>query len=177
MSDYAPISSANDGAALAAQLTAQTIWAKQFESYEQNGDFYAPVEGSGPNAIIKTKTDTSVGIGQKMKIRVESGFGDEPHYADETFATDDDFETLLHSEYELTVDLVRHATSYTERAEEVIGIRNELRDGIPGKLGDWLGRLKTEEARRYKSPLELRTMQAVRAAIDPQRIMNPAVLF
>ena len=40
-----------------------------------------------------------------------------------------------------------------------------------------LGRLKTEEARRYKSPLEIRTMQAVRAAIDPHRIMNPAVLF
>ena len=40
-----------------------------------------------------------------------------------------------------------------------------------------LGRLKTEEARRYKSPLEIRTMQAVRGAIDPHRIMNPAVLF
>jgi FAD/FMN-containing dehydrogenase len=40
-----------------------------------------------------------------------------------------------------------------------------------------LGRLKTDEARRYKSPLEIRTMQAVRHAIDPHRIMNPAVLF
>ena len=40
-----------------------------------------------------------------------------------------------------------------------------------------LGRLKTDEARRYKSPLEIATMQAVRAAIDPLRIMNPAVLF
>jgi len=40
-----------------------------------------------------------------------------------------------------------------------------------------LGRLKTDEARRYKSPLEIATMQAVRQAIDPQRIMNPAVLF
>ena len=40
-----------------------------------------------------------------------------------------------------------------------------------------LGRLKTEEARRYKTPLEVATMQAVRLAIDPLRIMNPAVLF
>jgi FAD/FMN-containing dehydrogenase len=40
-----------------------------------------------------------------------------------------------------------------------------------------LGRLKTEEARRYKSPLEIATMQAVRGALDPLRIMNPAVLF
>lgn len=40
-----------------------------------------------------------------------------------------------------------------------------------------LGRLKTDEARRYKSPLEIETMAAIRQAIDPQRIMNPAVLF
>ncbi|WP_029415588.1 FAD-binding oxidoreductase [Brevundimonas bacteroides] len=40
-----------------------------------------------------------------------------------------------------------------------------------------LGRLKTEEARRYKSALEIETMRAIRGAIDPKRIMNPAVLF
>lgn len=40
-----------------------------------------------------------------------------------------------------------------------------------------LGRLKTDEARRYKSPVEIATMQAIRAALDPNRIMNPAVLF
>ncbi len=40
-----------------------------------------------------------------------------------------------------------------------------------------LGRLKTDEVRRYKSPLEIATMTAIRQAIDPQRIMNPAVLF
>ncbi|CAN5424057.1 FAD-binding oxidoreductase [soil metagenome] len=39
-----------------------------------------------------------------------------------------------------------------------------------------LGRLKTDEVRRYKSPLEISTMAAIRAAIDPQRIMNPAAL-
>ena len=40
-----------------------------------------------------------------------------------------------------------------------------------------LGRLKTDEARRYKSPAEVAAMQAIRAALDPNRIMNPAVLF
>lgn len=40
-----------------------------------------------------------------------------------------------------------------------------------------LGRLKTDEARRYKTPVEIDLMRRVREAIDPQRIMNPAVLF
>jgi FAD/FMN-containing dehydrogenase len=40
-----------------------------------------------------------------------------------------------------------------------------------------LGRLKTKEAEGYKSPLEVQTMRAIRTAIDPQGIMNPAVLF
>ena len=40
-----------------------------------------------------------------------------------------------------------------------------------------LGRLKTEEVKRYKSPLEIETMAAIRRALDPKRIMNPAVLF
>jgi FAD/FMN-containing dehydrogenase len=40
-----------------------------------------------------------------------------------------------------------------------------------------LGRLKTDEARRYKSDVEQDAMRAIRAALDLHRIMNPAVLF
>ena len=40
-----------------------------------------------------------------------------------------------------------------------------------------LGRLKTEEVKRYKSPIEIETMAAIRRALDPNRIINPAVLF
>ncbi len=142
---HAPISSNNDGAALLSQIDPAIIWQKGFDKFEENGDFYAPVEGTGPNSIIVTKSDLSAGVGQTLKVRVESGFGDEPHFGDDTFATEEDFEQLLHEDYSLVIDLIRHATSFTERAEEVMGIRNELRDGIPGKLGAWMGRRKTEE--------------------------------
>jgi FAD/FMN-containing dehydrogenase len=37
--------------------------------------------------------------------------------------------------------------------------------------------MKTAEAASLKSPVELDVLRAVRAAIDPKRIMNPRVLF
>jgi FAD/FMN-containing dehydrogenase len=36
-----------------------------------------------------------------------------------------------------------------------------------------IGQLKREEIKRYKSPLELQVMRQIKAAIDPQNIMNP----
>jgi FAD/FMN-containing dehydrogenase len=40
-----------------------------------------------------------------------------------------------------------------------------------------LGSMKSVEALRYKSPVEVETMRAIRATLDPKRIMNPRVLF
>ena len=40
-----------------------------------------------------------------------------------------------------------------------------------------LGTMKTIEALRYKQPAEVAALRAVRAALDPGRIMNPRVLF
>ena len=36
-----------------------------------------------------------------------------------------------------------------------------------------LGRLRREEARRYKSDVEMDLMQKVKVALDPGNIMNP----
>jgi FAD/FMN-containing dehydrogenase len=72
-------------------------------------------------------------------------------------------------------DLPAFLARWAEGSQVVHDIVARYDGSISAEHG--LGRLKTEEARRYKSPLEVRTMQAVRAALDPQRIMNPAVLF
>jgi FAD/FMN-containing dehydrogenase len=37
--------------------------------------------------------------------------------------------------------------------------------------------MKTEAALRYKSRADVAAMRAIRAALDPGRIMNPRVLF
>lgn len=40
-----------------------------------------------------------------------------------------------------------------------------------------LGSMKTAEAAAYKSTVEIEALRAIRAALDPKRIMNPRVLF
>ena len=40
-----------------------------------------------------------------------------------------------------------------------------------------LGAMKSAEALRYKDPAQVAAMRAIRAALDPQRLMNPRVLF
>ena len=72
-------------------------------------------------------------------------------------------------------DLDAFLACWAEGSEVVHDIVARYDGSISAEHG--LGRLKTDEARRYKTPLEIRTMQAVRAALDPHRIMNPAVLF
>jgi FAD/FMN-containing dehydrogenase len=56
---------------------------------------------------------------------------------------------------------------------------HDLVDSLGGSISaeHGLGAMKTQEALRYKSPVEVETMRAIRQALDPQRIMNPRVLF
>lgn len=72
-------------------------------------------------------------------------------------------------------DLKAFLGRWAQGSEVVHDIVARYHGSISAEHG--LGRLKTEEARRYKSPVEIETMRAIRAALDPKRIMNPAVLF
>lgn len=62
-----------------------------------------------------------------------------------------------------------------EGARIVHDIANALGGSVSAEHG--LGTMKVEEARRYKSPTEIAVQCAIRAALDPNRIMNPRVLF
>ncbi|MNU10302.1 putative FAD-linked oxidoreductase [compost metagenome] len=40
-----------------------------------------------------------------------------------------------------------------------------------------IGQLKRDEMRRYKSPLEMKMMQVVKKAFDPDMLMNPGKIL
>jgi len=72
-------------------------------------------------------------------------------------------------------DAATHNARRDAAAHVVHDIVVSLGGSISAEHG--LGTMKTAEALAYKSPTELAALRAVRAAIDPKRIMNPRVLF
>lgn len=131
---------------LAAQVSgnASQLYQKTLEVYEQSTDFFQQLEGTGRDALIKVNTDVSKGAGQKVTIRSLAGFYQEPKEGDEEFSSASDFESFVMNDYSLQVDYIRWATRMTERSEEFMGLRGELKAGVPREAGKWLGRIKSE---------------------------------
>ena len=73
------------------------------------------------------------------------------------------------------VDGAAHSARRDEGSKIVHDIAMALGGSISAEHG--LGVMKTAEALRYKSPEEVAASRAVRAALDPKRILNPRVLF
>ena len=68
-----------------------------------------------------------------------------------------------------------HAERRHEGSRIVHDIVARMGGSISAEHG--LGVMKTEEARRYKSAVEVAALIAIRQSLDPKRIMNPRVLF
>jgi FAD/FMN-containing dehydrogenase len=72
-------------------------------------------------------------------------------------------------------DPAAHAAGRDAGARIVHDLVVSLGGSISAEHG--LGTMKTAEALAYKSPAEVAALRAIRAALDPGRIMNPRVLF
>jgi FAD/FMN-containing dehydrogenase len=72
-------------------------------------------------------------------------------------------------------DAAAHNARRDDAAHMVHDIVMSLGGSISAEHG--LGTMKTTEALGYKSAVEVAAQRAVRAALDPKRIMNPRVLF
>lgn len=138
--------SPNTGTSLATMApdAQRKLWKKGADIFEQTHDFFMQMEGKSKRSIIITETDTSKGKGQKITFTNMSGFYSEGRSGEELFEDTDNFEELLINDYEMTVDFVRNATRWTARTEEWMGMRGELKGGLPAQLGEWMGRIKTE---------------------------------
>ena len=71
------------------------------------------------------------------------------------------------------------AQVHNARREEAAHLVHDIVMSLGGSISaeHGLGTMKTAEALTYKSPVEVVAQRAVRAALDPKRIMNPRVLF
>ena len=71
------------------------------------------------------------------------------------------------------------AATHNARRDAAAHVVHEIVVGLGGSISaeHGLGTMKTAEALAYKSPVEITALRAVRAALDPKRIMNPRVLF
>ncbi len=68
-----------------------------------------------------------------------------------------------------------HAALRDQGSRAVHDVAHRLGGSISAEHG--LGSMKSQEALRYKDPVEVETMRAIRRALDPKGIMNPRVLF
>ncbi|HEY2050876.1 MAG TPA: FAD-binding oxidoreductase [Caulobacteraceae bacterium] len=71
------------------------------------------------------------------------------------------------------------AKTHTERRDAGARLVHDLVASLGGSISaeHGLGVMKTAEAEHYKDPGEVAVLRAIRAALDPLRIMNPRVLF
>jgi hypothetical protein len=132
------IQAPNTGAALAAQIDPAELWSRAVLLNEGDEDPFMDLEG-GSDSIVETKTETAAGAGTTINFRVSSDFGDEGMIGDELFEETDDYEQVMIGEFPLKVDWLRHATAWTKRGVESMGLLNEFMDQVPQKLGRWLG--------------------------------------
>jgi FAD/FMN-containing dehydrogenase len=72
-------------------------------------------------------------------------------------------------------DVKTHMTRRDEAAAIVNGVVASLGGSISAEHG--IGVMKVAEAMLNKEPAELAALRAIRASLDPRRIMNPRVLF
>ena len=70
-------------------------------------------------------------------------------------------------------------TEHAARRDQGSRIVHDIVAALGGSISaeHGLGSMKTAEGARYKSPVELAAQRAIRQALDPQRILNPRVLF
>lgn len=141
------VTSPNTGTTLAAMSpdSVRKMWRKGVLIAEQNEDFFQQMESASDRSIIWAQTDLSKGNGHTLTFTNMSGFYKKPKVGEALFEGPDDFEKVRIGSYQLKVEFMANAVRCSERMEEVMGMRNEIKTKFNVELGKWLGRYKTEQ--------------------------------
>lgn len=144
---YQDISPATTGTTLNTQDpdSLRQLWHKGALIGEEEEDSFQQFEGPSERSPIWTVNDTSKGQGQKITFTTTSGYYGEGKYGEGLFEGPSDYEQDDINSFPLTVDFVRNAASRSIRADELMGLRDELANMVPVKLGKWLGRTKRDQ--------------------------------
>lgn len=118
-------------------------WHKGALLAEEEEDFFQQFEGN-MRAPIWVQNDLSKGDGAKMTFTTTSGYYGEGKYGEELFEGPTDYEKDDIDSFNLNVDFIRNAASRSKRADEIMGLMDELKSLVPVKLGKWLGRTKRD---------------------------------
>lgn len=121
------------------------LWKTGAMIAEEEEDFMQQFEGTRESSPIWVQNDLSKGKGATMTFTTTSGYYGEGKYGDEAFEASTDFEKDDLNGFNLNVDFVRNASSRNVRADEIMGLKDDLINMVNVKLGAWLGRLKKDQ--------------------------------
>lgn len=119
------------------------LWHKGALIAEEEEDFFQQFEGN-QRSPIWVQNDLAKEEGSTMTFTTTSGYYKEGKFGEELFEGPSDYEKDDIDSFDLNVDFVRNAASRSKRADEIMGLKNELKDMVPVKLGKWLGRTKRD---------------------------------
>lgn len=122
------------------------IWIKGADITMKEQDIFQGLEGKGSNSVIETETATSSGNGLAATYPLIGEFGNAPKLGSARFSQDSDFEGITLGSDAVRADYFRFATSSDDRAEEVLGMRNQLTGRVNELLGRRVGKLHCHHA-------------------------------
>jgi len=81
--------------------------------------------------------------------------------------------------YNLLQPIAADGEQFTANRDQITSMVHDLVHEMGGSFAaeHGVGIAKIADMQRYKSPVELKMMRAVKQAIDPNNIMNPRILF
>jgi len=142
----APIGmTAAEAAAQLAQMPAPQRWKLAVDVFEQATDPLQALEGKSTASFVIAATEGAQDQGQRVNIRVRSGFYAEGRKGTELFDDDSHFEKRKGISYQVLFGPHRHGSAYQRGVAAEQGIEVDLANGTPEELGKWMGRKKAEE--------------------------------